>query len=67
MKRVLFFLGQLNDRDVEWMIHNGSKLELPIGYTLINKGESIDSLFIVLSGQLSIYAGNSNGEKYCNT
>ncbi|KYH05991.1 MULTISPECIES: cyclic nucleotide-binding domain-containing protein [Chryseobacterium] len=62
MKRVLFFLGQLNDRDVEWMIHNGSKLELPIGYTLINKGESIDSLFIVLSGQLSIYAGNSNGE-----
>ncbi|MDR4955173.1 CRP-like cAMP-binding protein [Chryseobacterium bernardetii] len=62
MKRVLFFLGQLNDRDVEWMIHNGSKLELPIGYTLINKGESIDSLFIVLSGQLSIYADNSNGD-----
>ncbi|WP_300687757.1 cyclic nucleotide-binding domain-containing protein [Chryseobacterium sp.] len=62
MKRVLFFLGQLNDRDVEWMIHNGSKLELPVGYTLIKKGESIDSLFIVLSGQLSVYADNSHGE-----
>ena len=28
MKRVLFFLGQLNDIDVEWMIKNGSKIEL---------------------------------------
>lgn len=62
MKRVLFFLGQLNDRDVEWMINNGSKLDLPVGYTLIKKGESIDSLFIVLSGQLSVYADHSHGE-----
>jgi CRP-like cAMP-binding protein len=60
MKRVLFFLGQLNDRDVEWMIHNGNKLELPVGYTLINKGESVDSLFIVLSGQLSVFSDSSN-------
>lgn len=59
MKRVLFFLGQLNDRDVEWMIHNGSKLDLPAGYTLISKGESVDSLFIVLSGQLSVYADST--------
>ena len=37
MKRVLFFLGQLNDRDVEWMIHNGQKIELGIGEKLIQK------------------------------
>ncbi|WP_343665352.1 cyclic nucleotide-binding domain-containing protein [Chryseobacterium mucoviscidosis] len=54
MKRVLFFLGQLNDRDVEWMIHNGTKLDLPAGYKLITKGSTIDSLYIVLSGQLSV-------------
>lgn len=60
MKRVLFFLGQLNDRDVEWMIHNGSKLDLPVGYKLINKGEYIDSLYIVLSGQLSVCADANN-------
>ncbi len=47
MKRVLFFLGQLNDRDVEWMIHNGSKLGLPSGHKLITKGETIDNLYIV--------------------
>lgn len=62
MKRVLFFLGQLNDRDVEWMILNGSKLEVPVGYKLITKGQPVDSLFIVLSGQLSVYADNSQGE-----
>ncbi len=60
MKRVLFFLGQLNDRDVEWMIDNGSKLDLPVGYKLITKDESFDSLYIVLSGQLSVYTDKNN-------
>jgi CRP-like cAMP-binding protein len=59
MKRVLFFLGQLNDRDVEWMLNNGNKLELETGDRLINKGEDIDSLYIVLSGQLAVYANNN--------
>ncbi len=58
MKRVLYFLGQLNDRDVEWMLNNGSKLELETGDRLINKGEQIDSLYIVLSGQLAVCANN---------
>lgn len=59
MKRVLFFLGQLNDRDVEWMITNGSKLILETGDRLINKGESVDSLYIVLSGQLAVCTNNN--------
>ncbi|MBB4807361.1 CRP-like cAMP-binding protein [Chryseobacterium defluvii] len=62
MKRVLFFLGQLNDRDVEWMIHNGSKMELEAGYRLINKGEYIDSLYIVLSGQLAVCTDGKTNE-----
>ena len=62
MKRVLFFLGQLNDRDVEWMLHNGSKLMLETGDRLINKGEAIDSLYIVLSGQLAVCATNNYNE-----
>jgi CRP/FNR family transcriptional regulator, cyclic AMP receptor protein len=62
MKRVLFFLGQLNDRDVEWMIHNGSKLDLPKGHKLITKGGSIDCLYIVLSGQLSVCTDSNNSD-----
>ena len=60
MKRVLFFLGQLNDRDVEWMTLNGHKIEIETGTKLIRKGESIDNLYIVLSGQLSVYSDNEN-------
>lgn len=59
MKRVLFFLGQLNDRDVEWLLYNGSKLELETGDRLINKGEFIDNLYIVLSGQLAVCTSNN--------
>lgn len=62
MKRVLFFLGQLNDRDIEWMLHNGGKLELEAGDRLITKGESIDNLYIVLSGQLAVCANTNHTE-----
>ncbi|WP_019991411.1 cyclic nucleotide-binding domain-containing protein [Rudanella lutea] len=62
MKRALFFLGQLNDRDVEWMLQNGSKLSMETGDRLINKGEAIDSLYIVLSGQLAVCATTNSDE-----
>lgn len=62
MKRVLFFLGQLNDRDVEWMLCNGNKLELEAGDRLITKGETIDSLYIVLSGQLAVCSSSNYNE-----
>ncbi|MCD9574937.1 cyclic nucleotide-binding domain-containing protein [Flavobacterium soyae] len=61
MKRALFFLGQFNNRDVEWFINNGQKIELGNGERLIQKGNFIDSLYIVLSGQLSVCA--ENGDK----
>lgn len=59
MKRVLFFLGHLNDRDVEWMIQNGNKLEIQPGELLIEKGVPVDNLYIVLSGELTIYSDNT--------
>lgn len=62
MKRVLFFLGQLNDRDIEWMVNNGTKTEIKPGDILIQKGKSIDSLFIVLSGQLNVFAETKKSE-----
>lgn len=58
MKRVLFFLGQLNDRDVEWLTLNGHKIEVEIGTKLIQNGENIDNLYIVLSGELSVIGKN---------
>ena len=60
MKRVLFLLGHLNDRDIEWMINNGHKETVKTGETLITRDEAIDNLFIVLSGHLSIRDGVTN-------
>lgn len=58
MKRVLFFLGQLNDRDVEWMTLNGHKIEVEAGTKLIEKDKPLHNLYIVLDGQLLVYNQN---------
>lgn len=55
MKRVLFLLGHLDDLDIEWMTQNGGRLDLETGDKLITKGCEIDSLYIILSGKLSVY------------
>ena len=54
MKRVLFILGQLSDLDIDWMIQNGSKKDLKNGEWLIEQGEEIENLFIVLTGGFSV-------------
>ncbi len=54
MKKVLFLLGHLTDLDIEWMIQNGSKKNLNPQDTLIRKGEDVENIYIILSGQLSI-------------
>ncbi len=60
MKRVLFLLGHLNDLDIEWMINNGHKETIRSGDILIHRDEPIESLYIILSGQLSIRDGITN-------
>jgi CRP-like cAMP-binding protein len=62
MKKVLFFLGQLNDMDVEWMIKNGHKIEVEPQTKLIKKGEPVENLYIILSGQLSVFADDSTSD-----
>lgn len=56
MRKALFFLGILNDADVEWMIATGAKLHLNPGEVLIEEGKSTTSVFLVLEGALSVAA-----------
>ena len=60
MKRALFLLGQLNDLDIEWMIHNGYKDKIITGDILIHRDEPVDNLYIILSGLLSVRDGITN-------
>jgi CRP/FNR family cyclic AMP-dependent transcriptional regulator len=56
MRKALFFLGILDDADVEWMIATGAKQQLNPGEVLIQEGKPAASVFLVLEGVLSVVA-----------
>ncbi|MGD1713951.1 cyclic nucleotide-binding domain-containing protein [Hydrocoleum sp. CS-953] len=55
MSKVLAILGELSDRDIDWMIANGSKEKITANTILINEGQPIDALYIVLDGTMKAY------------
>ena len=55
MSKVLVILGELSDRDIDWMVANGKRTQLQAGTTLITEGQPLDALYIVLDGTLSVF------------
>jgi len=54
MRKVLYILGQLTDREVEWLAANGTRRTIPKGQAIITMGKPLASLFFLLSGELSV-------------
>ncbi|WP_142848453.1 cyclic nucleotide-binding domain-containing protein [Telmatospirillum sp. J64-1] len=54
MRKVLYILGQLDDRDVDWFARIGVKRRVPAGQRLITQGQPINSLYIVIEGHLAV-------------
>jgi CRP/FNR family cyclic AMP-dependent transcriptional regulator len=54
MKNILFILGQLTDRDADWLATSGRKVKLAPGATLIAEGKAADAISIVLAGDLVV-------------
>ena len=54
MRKVLFLLGQLTDEDVEWIGRVGQRLRVPAGEALINEGQHVALLYILLSGRAEV-------------
>ena len=54
MRKVLCLLGQMSDRDIEWLIAHGRKERVPVGTVLIREGQPLDSLYVVLDGVLEV-------------
>lgn len=63
MKKVLYIFGQLDDKDVEWLINNGDKEKLEAGRVLIKKGVPAKYIYIILDGKFSILAGKEANKK----
>jgi len=54
MRKALYLLAALNDRDFEWLLRVGKRTPLSVGNTLIVEGQRIDALYIVLAGMFSV-------------
>lgn len=63
MRKVLFILGELSDDDVEWMIANGKKQQVPAGTVLIHEGQAVNALYIILDGSVSVLAQALGGQE----
>jgi CRP-like cAMP-binding protein len=50
MRKALYFLGILNDADIDWLVAAGSRREVAAGKVLIEEGRAIDSVFLVFDG-----------------
>lgn len=61
MRKALHLLGILDDVDIDWMASNGDICGITSGETLIHERRPIDSLYLLLEGQLSVTVGGSNG------
>ncbi|MGC2856239.1 cyclic nucleotide-binding domain-containing protein [Novispirillum sp. DQ9] len=54
MRKVLYILGHLDDRDVDWLAHAGIKRRVPAGERLITEGRPVSAVYIVLEGRLAV-------------
>lgn len=61
MKKVLFILGELLDRDIDWIVAIGTRQTVAPTTTLIQEGQAVDTLYILLDGALSISTEATKG------
>lgn len=54
MEKVLYILGELSDRDVDWLVQVGKKTPVNAGATLIEEGCPVDTLYVLLEGALVV-------------
>lgn len=63
MKKALYILAQMSDRDFDWLLSAGRKKAISTGTILIREGEPTDALYIVLEGQFAVSVEAFGGEE----
>jgi CRP-like cAMP-binding protein len=54
MRKALYLLAAINDRDFEWLLKIGKRTPVAVGDALITEGKRIEALYIVLQGTFSV-------------
>jgi CRP/FNR family cyclic AMP-dependent transcriptional regulator len=55
MRKALIFLGIMDDRDLDWLVRNGTLEPVPKGGVLIHEGQQTKYLYFILDGAFSVY------------
>jgi CRP/FNR family cyclic AMP-dependent transcriptional regulator len=63
MKKALYILAELSDRDFEWLMQAGRRRILHADDILIHEGEPSDALYVILTGQLGVFSAALAGEE----
>lgn len=63
MRKALYFLGILNDSDIDWLVTAGMRREVPAGVTIIDEGRPLDSVFLVINGAFSVCVAALGGKQ----
>lgn len=63
MKKVLFILGELSDDDIDWLVETGSREEIPAGTVLIHEGQAVNTLYVLLDGNLVVSTAALDGKE----
>jgi CRP/FNR family transcriptional regulator, cyclic AMP receptor protein len=62
LKKVLYFLGVLDDQDIDWIVWNGERRSIAAGVRILEEGQPAEFLFFILSGEFSVTSGRRKTE-----
>ncbi len=57
MRKILYFFGQLEDTDLQWLLDAGEPRVYATGTDLIQEGREVQELFVLLDGGLTVTVG----------
>jgi CRP-like cAMP-binding protein len=60
MRKILYLMGTMSDSDVEWLAAHGQTRFVPRNTTVIQQGQAIEALSILLEGKLSVRRSDLN-------
>ena len=63
MRKALHMMGILSERDMEWLISHGQTKFAMAGSTVIQEGQHVNALFILLEGKFSVRASNEQSRE----
>src|SRR5438105_13599663 len=62
LKKVLYFLGILDDSDLEWVMTHGVRQNVPVNTQIIREGHRTDWLYFILAGEFSVTSERTSTE-----